>query len=69
MNDEIHKSPKQVVVIFWLEEYEKCGCSSIALKKKELLGYCAKHGGSWINRYKLRATKEEIERLIPEEDE
>ena len=27
----------------WLEGY-RCGCSSDAKRKKDLLGYCAKHG-------------------------
>lgn len=27
----------------WLEEYKHCGCSFVAEKKSELLGYCPKH--------------------------
>jgi len=30
----------------WFEEYEGCGCvSDIAVRKMDLLGYCAVHGG------------------------
>ena len=38
----------------WLEEYRGCGCTSEAATKAELLGYCAKHGGSAAVRYELR---------------
>ena len=35
----------------WFEEY-KCGCCSSAVKtKKELLGYCEKHGSDRIRIY------------------
>jgi hypothetical protein len=39
--------------ILWIEEYEQCGCSSEAHRKKDLLGYCALHGGSRRNIYKI----------------
>ena len=28
----------------WIEDYKKCGCSSGAKRKKDLLGYCKIHG-------------------------
>ncbi len=28
----------------WLEEYRACGCTFMARTKRELLGYCQKHG-------------------------
>ena len=41
----------------WLEEYE-CGCTFVAKKKKELIGYCSYHGENRINLYKLEKSKE-----------
>ena len=33
------------MTIGWYEEYQKCGCiSGIAKRRKDLLGYCPKHG-------------------------
>jgi len=34
----------------WIEHY-RCGCSSVAKTRRELLGYCATHGEEWIDRY------------------
>jgi hypothetical protein len=31
----------------WIEEYHGCGCSIGPVKKSELVGYCAIHGGNW----------------------
>jgi hypothetical protein len=46
----IKSKPK---IIGWFEEYENCGCVSETVKtKKELLGYCLKHGN---NRRKIYA--------------
>jgi hypothetical protein len=28
----------------WLEEYKSCGCSFVAKRKRDLLGYCERHG-------------------------
>lgn len=28
----------------WLEEYQHCGCSTVAKTRQELLGYCEQHG-------------------------
>lgn len=28
----------------WLEEYRHCGCTFLARVRRELLGYCEKHG-------------------------
>lgn len=36
----------------WLEEY-KCGCTYVAVVKKELLGYCVLHGEDTKHIYKL----------------
>ena len=41
----------------WIEEYESCGCSEDARRKKDLLGYCALHGNSRKNIYKLPTDK------------
>lgn len=30
----------------WMEEYEKCGCTFLMTKKRELLGYCREHGNN-----------------------
>lgn len=30
----------------WLEQFQPCGCTYVALKKDELMGYCGRHGGS-----------------------
>lgn len=30
--------------IIWLEEYKTCSCTYIADKKRDLPGYCPKHG-------------------------
>lgn len=36
----------------WVEEY-RCGCSAESENRKELLGYCVKHGDIKIRRYKI----------------
>jgi len=28
----------------WIEEYKQCSCTMVAKKKKDLLGYCKRHG-------------------------
>lgn len=33
--------PKQA----WLEQFQPCGCTYVALKRSELMGYCGRHGG------------------------
>ena len=39
----------------WFEEYEGCDCSSdIVFNKKELLGYCALHGGNRRHAFSVR---------------
>ena len=38
--------------ILWIEEY-RCGCSSEANLKRDLLGYCEIHGESRRNIYKI----------------
>lgn len=43
----------------WIEEYKGCGCSSEAGRKKDLLGYCATHGSSRVNVYKLPLSRVE----------
>lgn len=44
MADKVEISRKTIVG--WWEEYE-CGCvSSTERRKKDLLGYCAKHGNN-----------------------
>lgn len=37
----------------WIEQYQPCGCISEAETKKELLGYCARHGGDAKTRYHM----------------
>ncbi len=37
----------------WTEQYRGCGCISEASRKKDLLGYCGKHGSDAITVYKL----------------
>jgi hypothetical protein len=37
----------------WIEDYKKCGCSSEAKEKKDLLGYCKTHGHSFARRYRI----------------
>jgi hypothetical protein len=37
----------------WIEDYKKCGCSSEAEKKTDLLGYCKVHGHSFARRYRI----------------
>jgi hypothetical protein len=32
------------VPMIWFEEYKTCSCSFLALEKKDLPGYCEKHG-------------------------
>lgn len=29
---------------WWFEEYKQCGCSYVAEFKRELVGYCGRHG-------------------------
>lgn len=36
----------------WVEQYQPCGCSTEAIRKKDLLGYCAQHGGAYKSRFK-----------------
>jgi hypothetical protein len=36
----------------WIEEYS-CGCSSSTSTRRELLGYCKKHGASRKNIYRI----------------
>ena len=37
----------------WIEQYQPCGCSTEASHKKDLLGYCAQHGGDRKVVYKV----------------
>lgn len=37
----------------WYEEYDKCHCSMVTKYKRELLGYCEKHGTSRKYLWKL----------------
>ena len=32
----------------WLEEYQGCGCSFVGRTKRDMPGYCARHGSSAI---------------------
>jgi len=36
----------------WLEEY-RCGCATEEMRKRDLLGYYAKHGEDAIRIYKI----------------
>lgn len=47
--------------ILWLECYEKCGCSFGPSPRRELPGYCSRHGNNWKKRYKLPDDGEEKE--------
>lgn len=41
----------------WIEEYEACGCSCDAWRKKDLPGYCGKHGNNRLGApYKVPMT-------------
>lgn len=31
---------------YWIEEYKGCGCSLVARRRDELVGYCSKHGNN-----------------------
>ncbi len=35
----------------WIEQYQPCGCSTNALTKAQLQGYCPDHGSEWSVRY------------------
>lgn len=41
----------------WIEQYQPCGCSSDAPRKKDLLGYCAQHGSERKIIYKIDRQK------------
>ncbi len=43
--------------VIWIEEYE-CGCADEVDRKRDLLGYCSRHGNDWINRYRLVELKD-----------
>lgn len=30
----------------WLEQFQPCGCTFVALRRRDLVGYCGRHGGS-----------------------
>ena len=63
--------------LLWIEEYYQCGCSSEASRKKDLLGYCAKHGTSRSGIYRIpkkgggaaMRKLEEIEGLVMTQEE
>lgn len=42
----------------WIECYEKCGCSFGPVPRRDLPGYCAKHGNNWKAQYKVRAVEQ-----------
>lgn len=44
---------------WWMEQYQPCGCSSVAPRKKDLLGYCARHGGDRSVIYRIPKPKKE----------
>lgn len=37
----------------WFETYRQCGCVIEAHRKKDLMGYCAKHGTDRANVYRI----------------
>jgi len=51
--------------ITWIEEY-KCGCSTESPRKRDLLGYCSKHGDSRKRLHKMNETKitETIKKIL-----
>lgn len=50
----------------WIETYRICGCSTEADSREELLGYCAKHGSIWQERYKLTYERRDKEGAAPD---
>jgi len=38
---------------WYMEEYENCGCTFVAKRKKQLLGYCGEHGYDRNNIYRV----------------
>ena len=56
-------------MIAWLESY-KCGCQTAALRKRDLLGYCATHGNSVQERIKVPfGTRAEAEHFVRADDQ
>lgn len=46
----------------WLEEYNNCSCTFIADKKRELLGWCPRHGTPRKYAVKLLEPEEEYKK-------
>jgi len=37
---------EEKLVVVWYEEYKNCSCSFVARRRRELPGYCPRHGNS-----------------------
>lgn len=42
----------------WLEEYKGCSCTLVSRYKRDLIGYCGRHGGSMRNTFRLPSPTE-----------
>lgn len=43
--------------LFWMEEYENCHCSFVSEFRKDLPGYCQRHGTNRQFIYKIPKTE------------